>query len=332
MPQTRPLDPILRPGLIWGFDFVDGRPRPVDDIGLLRPDERPAGFRWLHFNLADQRTVHWLSQAGLFVPRIAETLLSPDDVQGAVIEGGEMALVLHDIELEFWESDPTIGVLRLAVGPSMLITARRHPLRSAEIIKSRIISGAPVGDPAAALELIFQSMTEAFRSVIAELDDKVQSAEDDLLTDRNAPDARAFITMRSLMARLHRLFNGMRSVLAHVRDDGALPDPFGPPAERFLARLSTLDGELLSIQSQLRLVRDELDLQATQRTNQNLYFLSVLTAVFMPATLVTGFFGMNTGGLPWTAHSHGTFLATILVFGSSLAVYLALRLSGVIRR
>jgi len=43
-------------------------------------------------------------------------------------------------------------------------------------------------------------------------------------------------------------------------------------------------------------------LQAAQRTNRNLYFLSILTALLMPATLVTGFFGMNTGGLPF---AHG---------------------------
>ncbi len=31
---------------------------------------------------------------------------------------------------------------------------------------------------------------------------------------------------------------------------------------------------------------------------RNLYFLSILTAIFLPMTLVTGIFGMNVAGLP----------------------------------
>ena len=60
----------------------------------------------------------------------------------------------------------------------------------------------------------------------------------------------------------------------------------------------------------LRLLRDELDLQATQQTNENIYFLSILSALLLPATLVTGIFGMNTGGLLWTNHPWGSVLAT----------------------
>ena len=51
------------------------------------------------------------------------------------------------------------------------------------------------------------------------------------------------------------------------------------------------------MQGQLRQLRDEIDLQQEQRTNQNLYLLSVITALLLPPTLVTGFLGMNTGGL-----------------------------------
>ncbi len=60
----------------------------------------------------------------------------------------------------------------------------------------------------------------------------------------------------------------------------------------------------------MRLLREELDLQAVQRTNQNLYVLSVMTALLLPATLVTGLFGMNTGGLPWAHTPFGTAAAT----------------------
>jgi len=43
-----------------------------------------------------------------------------------------------------------------------------------------------------------------------------------------------------------------------------------------------------------------------ERMNRNMYWLTILSAIFLPLTLVTGFFGMNTGGLPYTDDPLGT--------------------------
>jgi magnesium transporter len=43
-----------------------------------------------------------------------------------------------------------------------------------------------------------------------------------------------------------------------------------------------------------------------------MYWLTILSAIFLPLTLVTGFFGMNTGGLPYTEDPHGTMKVALL--------------------
>ncbi|BDY13114.1 magnesium transporter CorA family protein [Hydrogenimonas cancrithermarum] len=43
-----------------------------------------------------------------------------------------------------------------------------------------------------------------------------------------------------------------------------------------------------------------------ERMNRNMYWLTMISAIFLPLTLVTGVFGMNTGGLPYTDDPHGT--------------------------
>ncbi len=58
----------------------------------------------------------------------------------------------------------------------------------------------------------------------------------------------------------------------------------------------------------------------------------MMTALMMPATLVTGLFGMNTHGLPWAASPAGAMVATLLAFGASASVYVVLRLMGFIRQ
>ncbi|MDR3513827.1 MAG: CorA family divalent cation transporter [Caulobacteraceae bacterium] len=321
----------VRPGLVWGFDFAEGRAWPISEVELLGPGT-PRGFRWLHFNLADQRTARWLAAHRPVSAAATELLLSTDNSQRAEVEADALALVLHDFELDFIESEPRVGVLRIAASPSMIVTARRHPLRCAEAVKRRLDAGATPSSPADALELIFAGMIDGFRAKTVELEAQVQAIEDELLKDRPATDARTFTTLRSLMVRMHRMFGGARAALRPLDEDGDVPQTLREPLARHLGRLSSADQDLMAVQGQLRLLRDEMDLHAAQQTNDNLYFLSILSALLLPATLVTGIFGMNTGGLPWTDHKLGSLWATVTALGSAGAVYLVLRLMGFIRR
>ncbi|HTI67334.1 MAG TPA: CorA family divalent cation transporter [Caulobacteraceae bacterium] len=322
----------IQPGLIWGFDFLGGEARPVGDVDLASDRPRPDGFRWLHFNLADQRSQRWIAGSAPLPASVRELLVSADVHQRLAVEDGVAGFVLEDVERDFDDGEIRVGVVRFAVGPDLMITARLHPLRSADIVRQRIAAGARVADAAAAAELQLGAMAEVLRRILVDMDATVQQVEDALLKDGRAPDARAFLTLRSLMVRLHRLFSGARAVFHRLEEDEPAPPALAAGVVRAGHRLSALDAELLSIQSQLRLLREELDLQATQRTNQNLYILSILTALMMPATLVTGLFGMNTGGLPWAHAGAGTAVATVLAVSASAGVYVALRLMGFIRR
>jgi len=49
-----------------------------------------------------------------------------------------------------------------------------------------------------------------------------------------------------------------------------------------------------------------------EKMNKNVYYLTILSGIFMPLTLSTGFFGMNTGGLPWTNDPNGTIKVILL--------------------
>ena len=49
-----------------------------------------------------------------------------------------------------------------------------------------------------------------------------------------------------------------------------------------------------------------------ERMNRNMYWLTILSAIFLPLTLVTGFFGMNTGGLPFVDDPDGTAIVTAI--------------------
>ena len=62
-----------------------------------------------------------------------------------------------------------------------------------------------------------------------------------------------------------------------------------------------------------------------------MHFLSIVTALFLPATLVTGVFGMNVKGLPLLETSGGFIWDVALMVGSVVGVYALLRWMGVFK-
>jgi Mg2+ and Co2+ transporter CorA len=49
-----------------------------------------------------------------------------------------------------------------------------------------------------------------------------------------------------------------------------------------------------------------------EKMNRNVYYLTLLSGIFLPLTLLTGFFGMNTGGLPLADDPNGTWKVVVI--------------------
>lgn len=328
MGDSRPVDFNAGPGLIWGLDFAaDGAAHEV-----ARCDSAHDGqFRWLHLSLADQGTRTWIENAPGLSPSTRELLLSSDSHQRALVDGDAVCCILHDLERDFDVGDTArVGALRVMVTPGLIITARRHPLGSADIVRQRIDSGVRIAGPANALDLLTSGLSQNIDAVIRRLSADVQSAEDDFLEGHRPPTSQQLLGIRRRLAQIHRMLEGTQRVFRRLEQDEDLPESLLPTVEKLSQRLQGLDADALAVQGQLRLLRDELDLQSSQRTNQNLYLLSVMTALMLPATLVTGLFGMNTGSLPFTG-PYGTLAATLVAAGTALATYLFLRSRGFFR-
>lgn len=291
-----------------------------------------AGFRWLHLALAHQGTIAWINRSPL-PDTVKELLLSPDSHQRALIDGDVVGCVIHDFERDFETAETSrVGALRFALTPALMITARLHPIRSADLVHQKLERGPAIESAAASLDLLVGTISEGIALGARDMSVEVQKAEDAFLDGHHPPTTRDLIGIRRRLALLHRMVDGMRAVFQRLEKDETLPETLLATVEKLSQRLQSLDADALAVQAQLRLLREEIDIQQDQRTNQNLYLLSIMTALLMPATLITGLFGMNTGGLPWATTPYGTTFATLLAFGTAAASYVLLRWMGFMRR
>ena len=75
------------------------------------------------------------------------------------------------------------------------------------------------------------------------------------------------------------------------------------------------------MEERARLLQEEIADRLGEATNRTLYLLSIVSAVLLPITLITGVFGMNVRGLPWMDAPHGFTHVLILM---SVMVLIAL--------
>lgn len=59
--------------------------------------------------------------------------------------------------------------------------------------------------------------------------------------------------------------------------------------------------------------------RTNEKMNRLIFFLTIISAIFLPLNLIVGFFGMNTSGLPFTEGPNGT-MSAIFVMGSLVII------------
>jgi magnesium transporter len=132
--------------------------------------------------------------------------------------------------------------------------------------------------------------------------DELEELQDELVLGRTNPED------LSRIFRLKHLLGSMRKVLCPQRDVmGVLMRHTGPHlTERTAHYLRDAYDHLVRISESIdtgrELLADAVDLHHTilsNRTNEIMKRLTILSAVFMPLTFVTGFFGQNFEHLPF---------------------------------
>jgi zinc transporter len=314
-------------GLICGFQLSrNGRPREISVDTMVESLERRDVVTWLHFNLGDARARRWLMGAE-FLPVAWREMLQEHDENRRIeaVEGG-MLLVMSDFTFED-ESDPSeVAPLWCWVGDHALITARLHPLKSLDDLRLQLRSGTNItaGTPMELMALLVEQRTHRLRQLANQMAAQLDDIEDEILAGNISEQRGLLGRTRRLCARLRRQFvpeRGDMNKFLH-RQSLEMVDADREVLQSGTDSLGFVIEEVAEIYERAKLLQEELASRLAENTGRNLYVLSILTAVFLPMTLVTGIFGMNVAGLPGL-HADGSFWWVMVLILAAGVVTLA---------
>jgi zinc transporter len=260
-------------------------------------------------------------------------LLSNDNYQQMHAVDGCIYGVISDLMRDISDATEETGYLRFVTTEQLLVSGRHHALCAVDATRRALEGGRQIESAAALLEVIVENVADTIDRLSDRIAKSLDEIEEQMLSD-DATDLRQKLgRLRRSCVRLHRQLSGLRVVFHRLEqtDPKNLKPALQLRAGKLAQRLDGLDHSIVEMRERSRLLQEELHLKIEEQGNNSLRVLSVLTAILMPPTLVTGIFGMNTKGLPFTDLDTAFLWASLLMVLSSFGAYLIMKRIGIIR-
>ncbi len=200
--------------------------------------------------------------------------------------------------------------VRCFAGPDWLLTVHAHPLDGLEAMAHTATS------PATALAALAKGLVTGIVDAVGRLDDEVAQMEQGRFGDPTP--------VRRRLGNVRQAVLNDRDVLTRLGgEDG--PAPRDDPASRSLRNSAE---RLAGVGVEVETLREALHDATTDRQNEVVKRLTIVAAIFLPLTFITGFFGQNFGWMVGQVDGLGAFL----LLGIALPVAVVLLLFGLLAR
>ena len=290
-------------GLISGFAMLpDHGIQHLDGADLDPALVRSNAVVWLHFNARVGHARDWIARCEHLPEASRRFLLETDDRKRLERTGDSLLGVISDIRYDFGlDFDPEqIAALRFHLDRSCLVSARRHPSSAADQLRTEINNGRHFDSTAKLAIHLFESQVTKLNETTARVRSMLDDIEDQILAGRVRGQHAQLGGIRRLAVRLHHHFGPEHRMLQRLC---RLPPSWFGEADNLalvevVEEFRELVDDLTETQERAKLLQEELAARVAEQTNNNLYVLSVFTAMLLPPSLIAGIFGMNVVGVP----------------------------------
>ncbi len=300
-------------GLICAY-LLDGKGSgtPLDWAGV-RSWKPTDGLLWVHLDHTGEKADVWLRDESGLDPVVSETLLQ-DEVRPRLLPLDEALLViLRGVNLNPGADPEDMVGIRVWIDGERIITLRHRRIMAVNDIREEIMHGRGPKDLGDFLVSIARRLIDRMGPVIALLDDRVDDLEDKILEAKGENLRPALAEVRREAIQLRRYLAPQREVIAQLS-----AQPLAWLSDRQRAQLREIADrtiryleDLDAARERAAVTQEELNSRLADQMNKTMYVLTVVAAILLPPSLITGLFGINVGGMPGTESNIG-FVTVVL--------------------
>lgn len=286
----------------------------ADELSRWKPEQ---GFLWVHLNLSHQGAAAWLKSSAKLDAWTLQTLTDSDDSRPrTLIHKDALLLVLRTVNLNDKAEPDDMVFLKLWATKNRLITLRLHPAINFEDIRNDFKNHEGPIDANTLIELILETTLDSIAATISDLQEKLDDMEELIIAKNEANSTYDDLSemMRQLVI-IHRFLAPEREALGVLtrRETSWFNDVMDRACKENLHRMERIMEDIELLRERIRINQDALNAYDVKRAQRNMYMLSVIATIFLPLSFLTGLFGMNVGGIPFSSDPHGLLITFILI-------------------
>lgn len=258
------------------------------------------GVLWVNLDYSRPDAAAWLATDARLDPVVHDALLDADPRPRALALGDDLMLIVRGINMNAGSDPEDMVSVRAWIEPRRIITMRHRVSRSLKQVAADVERGkGPTSAGGLTVDLV-EKIVEHVVDRVDRLGDEIAACEDQILSETRAD-------LRGKLADLRRRAIALRRFLAPQREAMSklaaielpwLGDDHHQRVVEIADRMTRTIEELDAARDRAAVTQEELSSRQSETTNQRLYVLSIITAVFLPLGFVCSLLGVNVGGVP----------------------------------
>lgn len=281
----------------------DGPPTVSEGTEHVAPP--PEGvIRWIDLQKQDDVQLGILAERFQFHPLTIEDCSHFDQRPKLEEYGNYLFLVTHGFRLTDSNSDPLETLeLHTFLGKRYIVTVHVEPIPALEAVWNRLRGDGTLFSRGTdfVTYLVADAIVDSFFPLLDEIAVQVEDVESQVLSAEHAVELAEIFRIKRLLVQLRKVLSPQRDVfgLLAKRGDSRID-------QQTAIYFRDVYDHVLRIHEWVEGTRDLLGnaldaylWSASQRTNEIMKRLTLLSAIFMPLTFITGFWGQNFTGLPF---------------------------------
>jgi magnesium transporter len=210
---------------------------------------------------------------------------------------GYLYAILHGIAFQSDESEFATQDVDFFVGPTYLVTVHNGHSRSITELQENVARNAKVmGEgPVALFHRIVDAMVDHYSPEVQKLEDRLDQLESAVFDNPTPEVIRAILNEKKRVGGLRRIITPQRDVIARLarRDFVDISTDMSFRFRDVYDHLQRLSDDATMFQDRITGILDAYLTNVSNRLNEVMKVLTVVSTVFMPLSLISGIYGMN---------------------------------------
>ena len=304
---------------------LDGNGAAEKIDASVGPGSRPT---WMHIDFSTGNAHGWLTQQGL-EPQVIDTLIR-DESRPRLLKTKEgLLVVLRGINRNAGADPYDMVSIRIWLDPTRMISVRQRKVMSAREVMAELEAGTGPENLAELLTRLIERLADGIALFVDDLEERMEHFEADVEQGKAAEIRAEVSAVRRQVAAVRRYLAPQREALEalHRQGEETLDADQLYLIREQSDRITRYVEDLDLVRERALVVQEELLNRIAQEQNSRTYLLSVVAAVFLPISFLTGMFGMNVAGMPGLEDVDAFWIVagTMLAIAMGILIWLKLK-------